>query len=211
MEVWNEVLTGLVLVAGGYWVIRTIWQWRLFRRSVYIEIYSGYIEYAFRKKSIPRLSESFYLKNEFGKHRIFYQIAQEKGADRPQAYILLLLNTGIYILNIKNQIGEVVLKKHGGGEGKSPVEECRIFENRLRQRLGNTGVTMKPVVVFPQKANLSWEGSSDPDIPVIRRKELIRTVRELSENAEAVLADSQIDELYHQLADESIELERSRG
>ena len=87
MGVWNEVLIGLVLVAGGYWVIRTIWQWRIFRRSVYIEIYSSYVEYAFRRKNIRRLSESFYLKNELGKHRIFYQLAQVKGEDTPQAYI----------------------------------------------------------------------------------------------------------------------------
>lgn len=211
MGVWNEVLIGLVLVAGGYWVIRTIWQWRIFRRSVYIEIYSSYVEYAFRRKNIRRLSESFYLKNELGKHRIFYQLAQVKGEDTPQAYILLLLNTGIYILNIKNQSGEVILKRHGGKNGKSPVEECRFFEKRLRQRLGNVDIPMKSVVVFPQKTSLSWDGSSDPEIPVIRRKELIGTVKELSGSAEAVLTDQQIDAFYHQLADETIVLERSRG
>ena len=76
MSVWSDVLIGLAFVAGGYWLIKTIYQWNRFRRSIYIEIYSSYFEYAFRRKNLVRLSESFYLNNEFGKHKIFYQIAR---------------------------------------------------------------------------------------------------------------------------------------
>ena len=100
-------------MAGGYWLIKTIYQWNRFRRSIYIEIYSSYFEYAFRRKNLIRLSESFYLNNEFGKHKIFYQIAQGKNDKTPQAYILILIPSGIYVLNVKNQSGKVVLKKHG--------------------------------------------------------------------------------------------------
>ena len=86
MSVWSDVLIGLAFVAGGYWLIKTIYQWNRFRRSIYIEIYSSYFEYAFRRKNLVRLSESFYLNNEFGKHKIFYQIAQDKNEKTPQAY-----------------------------------------------------------------------------------------------------------------------------
>ena len=61
MSVWSDVLIGLAFVAGGYWLIKTIYQWNRFRRSIYIEIYSSYFEYAFRRKNLVRLSESFYL------------------------------------------------------------------------------------------------------------------------------------------------------
>lgn len=40
MSVWSDVLIGLAFVAGGYWLIKTIYQWNRFRRSIYIEIYS---------------------------------------------------------------------------------------------------------------------------------------------------------------------------
>ena len=50
MSVWSDVLIGLAFVAGGYWLIKTIYQWNRFRRSIYIEIYSSYFEYAFRRK-----------------------------------------------------------------------------------------------------------------------------------------------------------------
>ena len=38
MSVWSDVLIGLAFVAGGYWLIKTIYQWNRFRRSIYIEI-----------------------------------------------------------------------------------------------------------------------------------------------------------------------------
>ena len=155
MSVWSDVLIGLAFVAGGYWLIKTIYQWNRFRRSIYIEIYSSYFEYAFRRKNLVRLSESFYLNNEFGKHKIFYQIAQDKNEKTPQAYILILLPSGIYVLNVKNQSGKVVLKKHGdykqyytekGKKGqadkqheylfKNPMDESRFFAKRIEQRIG---------------------------------------------------------------------------
>ena len=37
MSVWSDVLIGLAFVAGGYWLIKTIYQWNRFRRSIYIE------------------------------------------------------------------------------------------------------------------------------------------------------------------------------
>lgn len=95
MSVWSDVLIGLAFVAGGYWLIKTIYQWNRFRRSIYIEIYSSYFEYAFRRKNLIRLSESFYLNNEFGKHKIFYQIAQGKNEKTPQAYILILIPSNL--------------------------------------------------------------------------------------------------------------------
>lgn len=35
MSVWSDVLIGLAFVAGGYWLIKTIYQWNRFRRSIY--------------------------------------------------------------------------------------------------------------------------------------------------------------------------------
>lgn len=228
MSVWSEVIIGIALVAGTYWIIKTAYQWNRFRRSVYIELYSGYFEYAFRKKNIVRLSESFYLKNEFGKHRIFYQIAQAKSEKKPQAYILLLLSSGIYILNIKNQADKIILKQHGdmkqiytekqkkGGPVKecqqlfhNPMEESRFFAKRMEQRIGNTEIPVKLFVVFPEKSDLIWEGQPDEEVSVIKRKDLIATVKADIEKSQTVLTDSQIDDLYYQLAKESIEMEKN--
>ena len=249
MSVWSDVLIGLAFVAGGYWLIKTIYQWNRFRRSIYIEIYSSYFEYAFRRKNLVRLSESFYLNNEFGKHKIFYQIAQDKNdlkdtndyyltifgsvaqdknEKTPQAYILILLPSGIYVLNVKNQSGKVVLKKHGdykqyytekGKKGqadkqheylfKNPMDESRFFAKRIEQRIGATKIPVRSVIIFPEHAEITWDGTPENEIPIIHRKQLIQTLKEENEKNERVLSDDQIDELYHLLADESIELEKN--
>lgn len=200
MEVWNEVLTGIALVAGGCWILKTIYQWNLFGKSIYVEMYSSYVEYAFRKKNLVRLSESFFLKNEFGKHRIFYQIAKEKNEKTPQAYILIILSTGIYILNIKNQYQQSALKK--------TILESGVFESRIRQRIAVKDIPMKSIVVFPQSCNLSWSGSNKQNIIVVKRKDVISVIKKNVETSINILSDQQIDQIYHQLADEFIEMEK---
>ncbi len=97
MTVWYEVILGIGLVAGTVWLIGTICDWRRFRRSIQTELYSGYLEYSLRKRKIRSLSKSYYLNSEFGKHRIVYQLAHNKREKIPQAYVLLLLTSGIYI------------------------------------------------------------------------------------------------------------------
>lgn len=200
MDVWNEVLTGIALVAGSCWLLKTIYQWNLFRKSIYVEIYSSYIEYAFRKKNLVRLSESFFLKNELGKHRIFYQIAKGRNESIPQAYVVLILSTGIYIMNIKNQYQQSALKK--------TLLESGIFESRIRQRIGAVDIPMKSIVVFPQSCSLNWSGSDKQNITVVKRKDAITAIRKNAEKSSNILSDQQIDQIYHQLADEFIEMEK---
>lgn len=101
MWVWSEVLLGTALVAGGFWLVKTVYCWIRFRKSIQMEVYSNYLEYSIRRKKITRLSESWYFKSEFGKHRIFYQLAQTKKEKVPQAYVLIMLTSGLYILNYK--------------------------------------------------------------------------------------------------------------
>lgn len=226
MAVWNEVLTGIVLVAGGYWIIKMGYQYNQFRRSVYKEIYSGYFEYAFRKKNLIRLSESYYLNNELGKHRIFYQIAQPKNEKIPQAYVLIILSTGIYILNIKNQSDKIILKQHGDMKQiymekdkksnekmheyifKNPMDESRFFAKRMAQRIGDASVRLKSMVVFPEKAELVLDGIKNQEIQIAKRNEVIELIKKDMEVCPKIFSNQRIDELYHQIADESIEMER---
>lgn len=68
---------------------------------------------------------------------------------------------------------------------------------------------MRSVSIFPEHAEITWDGTPENEIPVIHRKQLIQTLKEENEKNERVLSDDQIDELYHLLADESIELEKT--
>ena len=54
-DVWLELLPGLLLAVGMIAVFKGGSGWYLFRRSIYKEIYSNYLEYAMRKKSLTKL------------------------------------------------------------------------------------------------------------------------------------------------------------
>ena len=227
MSVWSELITGIIFVAGGYWIIKTVYQWNYFRKSIYKELYSGYIEYAFRKKNITRLSKSYYLDNELGHHRIVYQIVQSKTSKVPEAYVILILSTGMYLLNIKNQNGKVVLKKHGDMKQiyisqdkkdkgqtkelllKNPLDESMFFEKRMRQRMGNIDSLMTSMVVFPDKTEVVFEGTNDSGIQVINKKELIGEIKKGMDKASVKISDDKIERIFHHLADESIEIEKN--
>lgn len=228
MSVWSEVIIGFALAAGTYWLVKTIYYWRRFRQSIHIEIYSGFLEYSIRKKNIRRLSESYYFKSEFGKHRIFYQLAQNKNEKIPQAYVVLILSSGVYILNVKNQCGKILAKQTGDfkqiyeekekGSGtpkehryllKNPMEESRYFEKKLMARFGEMKIPVKSLVVFPETCEIIWEKENKGEIPVIQRKQMFQWIKKDFEANRGKLAEEKIDEIYHRLADESIEAEKN--
>ena len=67
------------------------------------------------------------------------------------------------------------------------------------------------MVVFPQRCQLSWDGEKEEAIPVLQRKQMFGVLKEHFENNPATLTDGQIDYIFHELADEAIEMERANG
>ena len=141
-DVWLELLPGLLLVAGIIAVFKGGSGWYLFRRSIYKEIYSNYLEYAMRKKSLTKLSESYYLDSRLGRHRIFYQLAAAKGERYPQAYVIILLTSGMYVLDIKNQTGDIEASVRGdfkyqtvekAKKGEKAKVEIKMMRNPMEE------------------------------------------------------------------------------
>lgn len=223
MSVWSDVLIGIAVVAGSILLVKNVYMWNIYRRSIQTEIYSNFPEYQLRRKSLTKLSESYYLNSVFGKHRIVYQMAQAKNEKAPQAYVILILASGLYILNVKNQSGRVLAKRKGdfkqyfkdrGKEEKlflfrNPLDEVRFFEKRLKEKLPSAECPVTNMVVFPQRCQLSWDGQEDGEIRVLRRKQLFGVIKEHFEKNPAVLTEGQIDDIFHALADEAIKLEKA--
>ena len=149
------------------------------------------------------------------------------GSDKekvPQAYVLIMLTSGLYILNVKNQSGKIYAKKKGdfrqiytekGKNGtehtylfKNPLEESRYFENQIRKRLTEETVPIQSLAVFPQKSEIIWEQEEDAEIPVIHRKQLFEWIKTDFEVNQGRLAEKKIDGIYQELAEESIAAEK---
>lgn len=225
MSVWSDVLIGIAAVAGSVIFVKYIYMWNIYRRSIQTEIYSNFIEYQMRCKNLLKLSESYYLKSRFGKHRIVYQMAQAKNSEIPQAYVIIILTSGLYILCVKNQSGRVIAKRQGDfkqffidkkrGKAeekqflfKNPLNESRYFEKRLRNLIPNIDCPIMDMVVFPKHCEISWEGKEDETIPVIQRKQMIEVLKNNFEKHEKVLTENDVDYIFHTLADEAIEREK---
>lgn len=217
MTVWYEVVLGITFVAGTMWLIKTVYGWRRFRKSIQAELYSGFLEYCVRKRKIRSLSESYYLNSEFGKHRIIYQLTQSKHEKTPQSYVLIILTSGLYILNVRNQSGKILARKNGdfkqnydGHEYlfKNPVKESRYFEKRLREKMAKMDFPVRLLVVFPESCELQCEGEEIREVPVIHRKQLIQWMKKDYEDNHGILQEEQIDRLFETIAEESIEAEK---
>ena len=225
MDVWLDLLPGLLLAAGIILLIKGVSGWYMFRRSIYKEIYSNYLEYVMRKKSLSRLSESYFLDSRLGKHRIYYQLAAAKGEKTPQAYVVLILTSGLYLMDIKKQTGEIEASAKGDFKYeivvkqrdqnpkvevkmmKNPMDEVRYFQKKLFQKLRGEEVPAFPVVVFPDASTLHWEEKWE-GMPIIHRKEVYQTVKNLHEKHKKVLSEEDIDRIYLTLAGELLEAER---
>ncbi len=225
-DAWLGLLPGLLLVVGVILIYKGGSGWYIFRRSIYKEIYSNYVEYAMRKRSMARLSESYFLESRLGKHKIYYQLASARGEKVPQAYVVLILSSGIYLLDIKRQIGDIEANVRGdfkyetvipGNKKekprieikmmKNPMDEVRYFQKKIFQKLHGEEVKAFPIVVFPDSSTLSWK-EEQKEIPVIHRKEVYSTVKMLHENNPQVLSEEEIDRIYLAMASEVLEAER---
>ncbi len=223
MSVWNEIIIGIAVVAGGFFVLKNIYMWNTYRRSIQTEIYSNFVEYQMRKRDLVKLSESYYFKSRFGKHRIVYQIAQPKKNQTPQAYIILILASGLYILNIKNQNGKIVAKKRGDFKYfskvsqkeeklvllKNPLDEIKFFEKKLRNKFPGIDCPITNIVIFPEHCQLLWDGEIDDKIPILKRKQLFGVIKQYVEKSPVVLTEGQIDSIFHTLVDDAIEMEKA--
>lgn len=226
-DVWLDLLPGLLLVVGTIMIFKGGSGWYIFRRSIYKEIYSNYLEYVMRKKSLAKLSESYYFDSRFGKHRIFYQLAAAKGEKETQAYVIILLTSGMYILDIKKQTGDIeavvqgdfkyqVIGKAKKGEKpkaqvkilRNPISEIKYFQKQILRKL-DKDVEVHPVVVFPDASTLIWkDGESPVSVDVIHRKQVYQKMKEIHEKNTDVLSESEIEGIYLALAGDVLEAEK---
>lgn len=229
LNVWQDVLGGFIIVLGMVLLIKTIYGVYVYRNSIYTAIYSNYIEYLLRRKSIKRLSESYYFKSRFGVHRIFYQVASNKSERTPQAYVLTILTSGLYIANIKTQGGKVLAKVKGDFKNividkakkgqkpekrvftiKNPLDEVLYFQNRIEEKLKSFNIPIHRLVVFPDQANIIWEDENQRDEIVLQRKELFDTINKIHEKSSDIISENQIDAIYMTLAAEALEMEKRK-
>lgn len=210
---WFIVICGFIIVFVVSSSIKTYRARKLFKASFYTELYSGFLEYNLRRKSLKRLATSNWLNSQFGEHRIFYQMTQAKKGEAPQAYILVILSSGVYTILCKNYIGKLIGKngkyevqsvkkdKKSGVELKNtrkvsnPIAEIKDFKHRWKDFIGKEFV-MNEIVVFTDDCSINVDENMKENIPFVNRNELFNTIKRIHSTSKEVLNDDEIIMLY---------------
>lgn len=210
---WFIVICGFIIVFVVSSSIKTHRARKLFKASFYTELYSGFLEYNLRRKSLKRLATSNWLNSQFGEHRIFYQMTQAKKGEAPQAYILVILSSGVYTILCKNYIGKLI-GKNGKYEVQSvkkdkktdvelkntrkvsnPIAEIKDFKHRWKDFIGKDFV-MNEIVVFTDDCLINVDENMKENIPFVNRNELFNTIKRIHSTSKEVLNDDEIIMLY---------------
>lgn len=210
---WFIVICGFIIVFVVSGSIKTYRARKLFKASFYTELYSGFLEYNLRRKSLKRLATSNWLNSQFGEHRIFYQMTQAKKGEAPQAYILVILSSGVYTILCKNYIGKLI-GKNGKYEVQSvkkdkktdvelkntrkvsnPIAEIKDFKHRWKDFIGKDFV-MNEIVVFTDDCLINVDENMKENIPFVNRNELFNTIKRIHSTSKEVLNDDEIIMLY---------------
>lgn len=210
---WFIVICGFIIVFVVSGSIKTYRARKLFKASFYTELYSGFLEYNLRRKSLKHLATSNWLNSQFGEHRIFYQMTQAKKGEAPQAYILVILSSGVYTILCKNYIGKLI-GKNGKYEVQSvkkdkktdvelkntrkvsnPIAEIKDFKHRWKDFIGKDFV-MNEIVVFTDDCLINVDENMKENIPFVSRNELFNTIKRIHSTSKEVLNDDEIIMLY---------------
>lgn len=192
----DQLTLGFITIIILFMVVKLLVERYLYKSSVYEVLYSGFTEYRMRKKSIEGMSESFALKEGFGPHRILYHV-QGKG----RAYATLFLPSGCYV---------IVVRK----DGKTSGTEVKTFiQENLLDPLKDTvfqSLSLKPKVIFLQTGPGTEKRTNgeEPKGRALRKKDLLRKLKELHALSTAHLSKAEIDGIYYSLAQESIDAEK---
>jgi len=198
-----SVFVGFLCIYALMTIIKTIRSYYVFKASFYTEIYSGFLEFLFRQKNLKRMSTSYWLENELGHHRIMFQITKTSQKDILQPYILILLSSGLYVIQLYNETARYIIKDHQiksiGNENKThilpdPIDNFKNFQKHFQDLIGDTTFPMIFIAAFTDKSQLDIQCQK---FPIVLKKDLISTIKTKHEHTQLQLDDEDIERIYH--------------
>ncbi|WP_055669110.1 NERD domain-containing protein [Desnuesiella massiliensis] len=220
----DEIILGLSLTATIVFLFKLIYGWFKYSRSIHKLIYSSYLEYYVKKNKIRKLSESTVFEEDFGKHRVLFQLFSNNGQKSLQPYIIVILSSGMYCLKISNAPGEVYGKRIGTWQSlvainkkhpekkvirkmNNPIVEIELFNKKVQEKITKLKTPVYKIAVFPDQCILKIESKEMIGTLVVKYSQLRDTLRNIHQSKEKALNDWEIDALWEMVAENSLKLE----
>lgn len=209
----DEIYIGLAIVVIVVLTIKTINTYHNYKITLYPEIYSGFIEFLYRKASEKRLSTSSWLEQNFGAHRLIYYADKTSQKRFQKFFIILIMTSGIYVINSKNLKGKVYLDKN------KKYKFITSFVNKETKEYGNKAIDLpdpfKEIEDFVDgisratqvhdiyKLILFLDGTKiDIDkskISMICSKDFFTTIESIHKQSQIELSKVEIEKIYSQI------------
>lgn len=209
----DEIYIGLAVVVVVVLTIKTMNTYHNYKNTIYPQVYSGFIEFLYRKASEKRLSSSSWLESKFGFHRILYYVDESNHKRFKKLFVIIILSSGIYVINSKNLKGRIYLDK-----GKK-YKYVTSFVNKETKEYGNKAVDLPNPVLevdnFADKVSQITRVNqvhkiiqflddttieiNNPKIPMICSHDFFVTIESLHTQNENQFTDLEIEQLYTKL------------
>lgn len=209
----DEIYIGFIIVVIVILTIKTINIYHNYKNTIYPQIYSGFIEFLYRKASIKRLSTSSWIEQNFGFHRIIYYTDKTNKKRFQKFFIILIMSSGVYVINSKNLRGKVYLDK-----GKK-YKFITSFINKETKEYGNKTIDLpdplKEIENFVEVISratqvcdiyqlIQFLDGTEIDIkqskiPMICSKDFFLTIENLHKHSQKELGEVEIETIYSQI------------
>lgn len=176
------IFLGFFLIIFIATTIKIVRSYYVYKASFYPEIYSSLFEFMVRQGNLKRMSHSYWLENELGAHRIMFQVTKTSQKDQLQPYIIILLSTGLYIIQVHNVSMHYIYHK---GHFKSvdeklnihllpnPISEISTFQKHFLSLI-EQHIPTYSLIVFPNDSQLD---SDEKKIRFLMKKQLFQTLK----------------------------------
>lgn len=194
MDLFTWGFISIVLIFMG---AKVFYEFRMYKNSVYKMIYSSFIEYRSRRKSIEGMSESYNFRDAFGPHRIIFSALEDQKIS-PASFMTVFLTSGCYVFGI--------CTKEPAANSIARTKE--FFSENVQKKLEGTVYDSEKVpVTFRLLLPDSLPGKISRDKGVIRRQELMEELTRLHKEAPAVWSAEDVDHLFRTIAAQALKTE----
>ncbi|MBP3400130.1 MAG: hypothetical protein J6K75_10255 [Erysipelotrichaceae bacterium] len=160
MEIFFYGFFGIIIIAMG---MKAYEDYKFYRGSFYTILYSGFIEYYIRLRQKKDLSQSDWLKQELGDHRIVFNSYLDQNGIPVHNFVTIFHNKGVHMFSIIQNSGEITGKDkdkhwiiHRDKKTFRIPASSSLLEQHIQLTKNKTGIEhIEGVLMFKNDADFS--------------------------------------------------------
>jgi len=172
-----------------------LFEWKMYRNSVYGVLYGTFTEYRMRKKTVIGMSESLKLCELFGPAKIIYHVLDSKQY-KLTSFVTIFLNSGCYVIGISMK-------------NMDNIKSVKTAEKFLRENIMNKlDKTIYLEQEIPTHIMLVVSDDETGSSHIVKRCDLIETIKKIHDESKSALTQEDITHIFHLVAKEALKAEK---